>query len=402
MQKKINTYLELRNFLKKTPKYPRCLKKERAPLIHEGFPGTFNLSFTEFDVLKEFGNFSSFNHDFIFSTIQSCIRPQDILENIKQEKSLWKYLGTFEMSDIAGQIILKEKGKSERLHLFQLKKLISTLTSLGLKKEKIFPSYCQGGKIFDLTKGKYSFNFKVPEDTLTKEAFIREGIPEENLIPDKTRDTFLSLHVNRKTPWGFRNEINYNLGTRKNPRLIDIATLEYLLWEPIYSGEEISKNITGLKETNYSISVGGIGVERLFLAIKNLKKIQKVDYIQEFYNELRKNFPKLNSSQQMKVGECLRALHRIYSDIEKYEIKKIGKNRNYKITRFIRLISKEIKKFEEEKFKSLLIKNSKVQSWHKELKKGISPAIERMKEYYNNPTRIKELRKEKRFEKICS
>ena len=212
------SYKKLREFLANTEKYPNCKKFQRAPLIHKGFPGTFNLSFTEYDMFRLYGGYSKFSEDLIFSTIQSCVRPQDITENIKEGKNLWKYLGVFEMSDVAGQITLSKKENIKKIHTWQLNNLIEICVNLGLRKEKIYPSYCKGGDIAKITNGKYTFNFKVPEDTLTKEAFIEAGIPKENLIPDETRDTFLSLHINMPTPWGYRNEINYNLGTKENPK----------------------------------------------------------------------------------------------------------------------------------------------------------------------------------------
>lgn len=393
---KIKNYYELRKFLIQSNKYPNCKFKSRAPLMHKGFPGTFNLSFTEYDVLNEFGNFSSFNHDLIFSAIQSCIRPQDILKNIKNNNGPWKYLSTFEMSDIAGQIILEEEGKTKEIHLFQLKQLIKILEKLGLDKNKIFPSYCKGGNLSEITNDKYNFNFKVPEDTFTKQAFIKAGIPKENLIPDKSRNTFLSLHVNMKTPWGFRNEINYNIGTKEKPLFLDIATLEYLIWEPIYSGKEISKNITGLKKINHSISVGGIGVERLYMTIKKIKKIQEIDYLHDFYKLLKELNPKLKNNNIIKTGECLRTIHRIFSDIKKFNINKIGKNRNYNIKRFISIICENIPEFKENNFKELLELHSISQPWHKELKEGIDPTIKRINQYYNNPQRIREIKKKKK------
>ena len=63
------SYGELRKFLAGVEKYPGCKKYKRAPLVHEGFPGTFNLSFTEYDMFKEYGGYSEFSKDLIFSTI---------------------------------------------------------------------------------------------------------------------------------------------------------------------------------------------------------------------------------------------------------------------------------------------------------------------------------------------
>ena len=384
------TYEKLREFLLNSEKYIKCKKYPRAPLIHKGFPGTFNLSFTEYDMLREFGGYSNFPKDQIFSTIQSCVRPQDILENIKEGKDLRKYLGVFEMSDIAGQITLSKKESIKKIHIWQLNKLIELLVNLGLKKEKIYPSYCKGGDVAKITNGKYIFNFKVPEDILTKEAFIEAGIPKENLIPDETRDTFLSLHLNMPTPWGYRNEINYNIGTNENPKLLDIATLEYFLWLPTYSSKEkVAKNINGLKEFEHTISIGGIGVERLCVAVNGLKSIQEVDYIKRFYDLFRKLYPNLTEEQRIKAGEVIRALHRIFSDIEELKIKKLGNNRKNKIKWFLQILVETLEDLDTKRLKKLLELHSKVQPWHKNMSNGIKPTIERIEIYYHSPDRLR-------------
>lgn len=383
------SYGKLREFLANSEKYPKCKKYERAPLIHKGFPGTFNLSFTEYDMFREFGGYLNFPKDQIFSTIQSCIRPQDILENIKNGKDLWKYLGVFEMSDIAGQITLSKKEDIKKIHSYQLKRLIETLVQLGLKKENIYPSYQKGGKVSIITKGKFTFDFNVPEDTLTKNAFIEAGIPKENLIPDETRDTFLSLHINMPTPWGYRNEINYNIGTKENPKLLDIATLEYFIWLPTYSlMEKTSKNINGLEDLKHTISIGAFGIERLCVAVNGLKSIFEVDYIQKFYDLFKKLYPDLSEEQRIKSGEVIRALHRIFSDVRDFNLK-IGTMQNKKIKYFLQVLVANLKEFNDKKLKQLLQLHSKVQPWHKNLSKGIKPTIERIDKYYFSQDRLR-------------
>ena len=381
-------YEKLREFLANSEKYKGCKKYKRAPLIHKGFPGTFNLSFTEYDMFREFGGYSNFPKNQIFSTIQSCVRSQDILENLKHGKGLWKYLGVFEMSDIAGQITLSKKEDIKKIHTWQLNKLIELLVKLGLKKENIYPSYCKGGDVAKITNGKYTFNFKVPEDTLTKEAFIEAGIPKGNLIPDKTRDTFLSLHINMPTPWGYRNEINYNLGTEDKPKLLDIATLEYFLWLPTYSSKEkVAKNINGLKEFQHTISIGGIGVERLCVAVNDLKSIQEIDFIKKFYDLFRKLYPSLTEEQRIKSGEVIRVLHRIYTDIENFNLK-IGESQKQKVRYFCQVLVTNLGELDAKKIKRLLELHSKVQPWHKNLSKGIKPTIERIEIYFNSQSRL--------------
>ena len=111
----------------------------------------------------------------------------------------------------------------------------------------IHPSYNTGGQVKNITKEKYTFDYQVPEDSVSRKAFLKMNIPEENLIKDSTRDTLLCLHVHRPTPWGYRNEINVNIGTKEKPKLLDVATIEYTLWKPEFKGDSmLSKNIVGL------------------------------------------------------------------------------------------------------------------------------------------------------------
>jgi len=379
------TYKKLRIFLANSEKYSKCKKYKRAPLVHEGFRGTFNLSFTEYDMFREFGGYENFTHDQIFSTIQSCIRPQDILDSIKIGKDLWKYLGVFEMSDIAGQISLSKKKDIKKIHTYQLNKLIETLIKLGLEKDKIFPSYQEGGQVSIITEGKYNFDFNVPEDILTKEAFIKAGIPKENLIPDKTRDTFLSLHIDSPTPWGYRNEINYNIGTKNNPKLLDIATLEYFLWFPTYSSQEkVAKNINGLQEFKHTISIGAFGVERLCVAINGLQSVLEVDYIKKFYDLFKKLYPELSDNQIIKSGEVIRALHRIYSDLKELKLNELSKQRRRKVRYFLQILFANLPEIDKNKLKKLLKMHSRAQPWHKNLQRGIESTIKRIDDYYKS------------------
>jgi len=377
-------YQELREYVLKSEKFEECEHRKRAPLVHEGFPGTFNLSFTEYDCLKEFNGFSNFHKDLVFSTIQSCVRPQDIDENIRKGNGLWKYLGVFEMADIGGQIILSNKNRTNELHKYQITKLIEILVSLGIDLKRVYPSYCMGGNVSDLTNGKYSFDFVVPEDTLSRDTFVKLGIPEKNLIPDKTRDTLLSLHVNQKTPWGYRCEINYNIGSDENPQLLDIATVERCLWFPKYSGEEVSKNIIGLEPMAHTVSVGGIGLERLYVAVNGIKEVKEVDYIKEFYNILKEQLPQLNETQLFKVGEVIRALHRIYSDLKEHNLT-LSIRRKEKKRKFLQIIHENAGAFLNEKILDIVLrKNAEVQPWHNNLSDGIESTKKAICQYLQN------------------
>jgi len=368
-------YSQLRSLVQAHPKYPGCISIERSPLIHAGFPGNFNLSFTEFPWLQEFGKYINFNHDFHFSTIQSCIRTADI--PLIGTNDSWKYLGVFEMVDLDGILTFKETPDYQALQKFHTKNLVSFLNDLGISKEKIHASYCTGGNVAELTKGKYNFNFQIPEDEISKQGFLEQGIPEENLIPDKTRDTFLAINLKKEdqhggisiayNPWGYRNEIYLEL---ENKEILDVATMESLRFHPKYDGEKIVE----IEKADYGASVFAFGLERLCIAINNLQRVQDVDYVKPFYDEMEKQ----TSEENFLAGESLRALHRIYSDIEKFRLGELSKPRRKVARKILQNIPKNLS---EKKIKYLLRIHSETQPWHPEMKSGIEPTMERIRNY---------------------
>ncbi len=365
-------YLELRNKVINWKKHKGCVGIERSPLINPGFPGTFNLSFTEDFWLKEYGRYVDFDHDFIFSTVQSCIRPQDI--PLTNTKDSWKYLGVFEMSDLNGVLTLAKRPDFSALQKKQIKELIEFLIKLGFTAKQIHPSYNIGGSVKKITKGRYTFNFQIPEDEVSKEAFLELDIPKENFIRNSTRDTLLSLHVHRPTPWGYRNEINVNIGTHDKPLLLDIATIEYTLWKPIFKGDDaLSSNIIGLEDSNDGFSIVAIGIERLNMAINKLKRIQDVDYIKPVYDKWKE----IVSEENVLAIESLRALHRLYSDIHSYKLVP-GWHQKKKIKHIIQNIPKNLSL---DNIKKLLLAHSKTQPWHKNLEDGINVTIKRIEDY---------------------
>ncbi len=345
------TYQEFREKIINLPKYPGCKTIERCPLVTPGFPGAFNMSFGEDPILKEFGKYQFFDHDAIFSTIQKVIRHNDVFDGVKTHPE--KYLGVFEMADIFGLILLKEKIDFKDLQEKQVEATIKLLTSLGIKKENIYPKYCGGGSVEKLTAGKYNFKFKVPEDTITLKALLKNGIPSNNIKKDYTRDTLLALNLaSGNIAWGYRTEIEIMI----DGKLLDIATLEIFMWDPIID----DKKIIGLKDITYTLALTVTGVERLYLATNNLSDVRDIEHIKKLY--------KLANEDSVQV-EYLRTLHSIFSDQEKYGLK-FGKHRQVYINRMAREIN-----FSSEMIKRLLELNSKLQPWYPELEKGITPTI---------------------------
>ncbi|MFZ5954806.1 MAG: hypothetical protein ACOYT4_00085 [Nanoarchaeota archaeon] len=379
------SYKELRMKLQNMPKLKGCVNIERSPIINEGFPGQFNLSFTELPLLKEYGRYTDFDHDYIFSTIMSCIRWNDIyddktkLSKLTGEKS-WKYLGVFEMSDLVGLAHLVGRRNAVESQRKTVKAFFNLTDELGIKRKDIFPSYQKGGKICDITNCRYDFEFYVPEDKIGKQLLLDEGIPEKNFIEDKTTDTLLCLKLCRKlesagilqisSPWGYRNEINVNIGTKENLRLVDIGTFESFLWKPVYKNEEI----VNLADLNDATALGIVGLERLCMVANRLERICDLDFLKPFYD----NLGKIKNS--VLIGENLRALHRIYSDIKKYDIKDWNSDsRKKKINRLKRnVLSSEIGL---EQIRDLLVINTEKQPWHFELKENIDFVLQEIKDY---------------------
>jgi hypothetical protein len=380
----VTKYNDLREIVQHEEKYAGCRNVARAPLIHEGFKGTFNLSFTEYDYMREFGNLSSFDKDYTFSTIQSCVRVQDIDDAIRNGRDLWKYLGVFEMADIPGAILLSGRRETEGIHRENVRKTIEFFKRLGLDPKRLYPSYSVGGSVAEITEGKYTFPFIVPEDTLSKDTFVESGVPRENLIADQTKDTFLALQIGgMKTPWGYRNELNYNIGTKEEPKYIDIGTLERCLWFPKYLGEEKASNINGLEELPHTFNVSAVGLERLCMCVNGLDRVQDVDSIKPFYDAYQEVQPQLTQEQRYKSGEVIRAMHRIQSDVGSYGLDWSG-SRVKKRRRLMQLIEENNPEIDAESLGHVLKAHTDAQPWHTNLEEGVGLATNLILTYLKN------------------
>ena len=67
-------YTQLRALLDGWPKYPGCQRVRRALQVTSAFPGDFNLSSTEHHWVRELGGYLDWERDYVFTTIQSCVR----------------------------------------------------------------------------------------------------------------------------------------------------------------------------------------------------------------------------------------------------------------------------------------------------------------------------------------
>lgn len=153
---------------------------------------------------------------------------------------------------------------------------------------------------------------------------------------------------------------------------MDIGTLERFAYKPI----QLNGEIISLDKINDTVSVAGVGLERLCIVANGLERIHNVDFIRPFYDAM----PKIEN--RFVAGESLRALHQIYSDAWLYNIPEEelrGSQRKKRINRMIRNVLES--GLNEEEIQRLLQINAQNQPWHHELRQGIELAVEKIKDY---------------------
>jgi alanyl-tRNA synthetase len=374
---------ELREKIKNFPKYPGTKIYPVAPVIHAGFPSCFNLSFAEYEMLKEFnGQYLHCDHNFLYSKIQPCIRHQDWETIVSDEKNRYRYLSLFDMADVSGCMVLKDNLKQEEIAKFAIKSLIDFIKSVNLDIGKLKISYFKEADIEKATAGKYKIDKNIPTDPMIN--YWKElGIKENQLISDQTRDTLLSLRVfGLPTPWGYRNEIHYE----HQGKLLDIATVEYMKYEPLFNNEG---EIYDLTEYKHSIAIAGIGVERFNMLLNNLNNVWEVDTIQPLIDMIMREAKNKDELQAMILVQAFRPLHQIIADGGVY---KSLNHRRKKYTRvFYKALFETFKNleidFNESIIKKLIDLNSKLQDYYPQLKKRRQSVLEEIfirSEYLNN------------------
>jgi hypothetical protein len=383
----MTTHAALRARLADWPKYPGCHREPRAPLVTPGFPGTFNLSFTEHHWLREYGGYVDWRHDYVFTTIQSCARLAD-LEPVQPEAGA-QHLGVFEMADLCGAIALRARPDYAALQAWHVGELVRFLGELGIPPGRIHPSYSAGGLVAELTAERYRFHAEVPPDHVSREAFLLAGVPERNLVADRTRATLLSLHLHRPTPWGYRNEIHVDVGGAGRPRLVDVATVEYLLWRPRFAGPSQRRgDIVGLEPLDGGASIVGCGVERLAMAADGLERIHDVDSLRPFYDGLAGALGRRLEPADYRAGESLRTLHRIHADLafhaeadadgSEHGTRRPSPRRRKKLARLRRQVPVRL---QERALARLLLIHARSQPWHEALEAAIEPTLRALATY---------------------
>ncbi|MFH1311155.1 MAG: hypothetical protein ABIH65_01995 [Nanoarchaeota archaeon] len=356
-------YKKLREEFYKKFATGKVKKYEKYSVANEAFPGNFNLSFSEPEMLEKFGGLINIKTDLLYTKIQPCIRFEDFkkLRDKKVDISD-NYLGVFDMAGIC--LCYPNNKEIEKKTEELIKKSWEFLINkLKLDKKKIFVKCFNGGNIKDVSKEKYNINKEIEKDNLTISNWIRLGIPKENIILDKTRATILMLHIYRPTPWGYRNEILY----KYNGKLIDIGTIEYLLWEPIFK----ENKIINIKEWENFCCLAVFGLERLNFIENKLKNIYDIETVNPLFKNILKNSKKKNINEAFLLTEAIRTSQRILTDSGGYE--KLSRHRKKKLAIFIQQIGKSLKKLEipTTKIEDFLNVNANSQPWYYELKRDV-------------------------------
>lgn len=361
-------FSELRKLLEKYPKYHDCQIIHEASVANDGFPGKFNYSFWESELDREVGkNYLEPVADLIHWKIQPCVRHKDFFDKILCHEN--SYLSLFEMGAISGAIQKLNTSDEEKAIIvkFTVKSMADFLINvLCLEKEKICVSVFSGGAISEITQGKYNFKKELKMDNLTYNGWIEAGIDEKNIILDKSRNTLLALKLDRPCWWGFRNEILY----KKGEEFIDIGTVEWLDMEPIFEKGEI----TGTKQWPNLIAFNLIGLERILFVKNNFKHIRECDHIFPLYLEIldRSKFKK--EHEVFIVSECLRTLHRIFTDSGGY--KNLSKKRKEIVRKYFKILVENCRNVELElsfrNLSDLLRVNTTLQSFHPEFLNSVA------------------------------
>jgi len=315
----------------------------QSSVVSPLFPGQFNYCLDEIHLFEKYGDFIEITDDEHFHKIQPAIRLADFDRFFFGNEKSNYHLGTFTISTInGGHIVPAEQGEA-----FYRKAVIGILdfltNHLGLKKDKISVSYFSGGataKDVEASRKKngqllkVDVNIAIPEDVLSKEVLLDNGLKKDQLHSNNTRDNFLTTNwdVQKplssdqyiRAPWGYRNEIFYTLD---NGDVLDIATIERLTMAPIVENRNGVNFVVDVQPWQRCFVIDACGLERLEIATSNLSSILNLPA----YKKL------IDIGVTPLQAESTRILHRIFTDSTWQKIS--SKQRRQKINKLIRSLN---------------------------------------------------------------
>ncbi|MCK4554159.1 hypothetical protein KAU19_04305 [Candidatus Parcubacteria bacterium] len=378
------TYLQLRKLLKEFPKYPNTKFFNKALVVNKAFPSHFNLSFSEPEQIEIFGNLIDVSEPLIYSKIQPVIRTNDFKHHILlNTKDSYKYLALFDLGDIGGAIFYPNQDNLKKFHEHSIISLWKFLIEkLRFNPNKLYISCFAGGKVDKITKGKYRFDRYIEQDKFSINVWKKLGLCDSNIILDHTRDTFLALNILQKsTPWGYRNEIFYNISKDNcSKNLLDIGTMEYFIWEPIFQNREIDN----IKSWKFCAVLHGIGLERILMAKNSFNDIIECDHIFPLYELILKNSKNRNQHQARILTESLSVTHRVLKDCNGWE--SLSHRHKYQLKIYMKAIYESMNELNiditESKLEEFFKLNARLQGCYPELSKNISVVIDDVFNYF--------------------
>ncbi len=358
-------YEQLRNLFTNHFSQSKEIKKyKNYSIVNKGFPGNFNLSFSEPEMIEEFGGLINIKHKLLYTKIQPCIRFEDFLKVLSPlSKQSYMYLGLF---DMAGFCMCCPKSnelqKQTKILINQVWDFL--INKLGFNPAKLFIKCFAGENIPQATKGKYEIVKEIKKDNLSINEWTKLGLSSHNILLDKTRDTFLALHIHRPTPWGYRTEILYKL---ENGDFLDLGTIEYFPWKPVFKKDKI----IDIADWEHSCCLVVFGLERLTFIMNNLIHIKDCDIIKPLFDEIYNDAKIKNETQAFLLCECIRTAQRILTDSGGYT--NLSRHRKKKLTKYIQQMYHlfKIMELSNTSLKDYLKINAKLQEWYPELKENV-------------------------------
>ncbi len=306
----------LRRIVHQHAEEQRLSIEKHTPVVSWLYPGQFTYCLNEEFIWDRYGSLIDCPEEVHFHKVQPVIRWDDLFNFYIRSpqgkiKAGWAHLGMFDMCTINGGHIVKKKDY-ERYSQQSLTGIISFLTEkLSLEPRKLEVGYFAGNALSKLCvtkqgKPKYGFEYTFPEDKESLGTLHSLGLEKTQVRADASRNSFLSPNwiCGAEAPWGYRNEIYY----RTSRGLVDIATVERLLWKPLYK----EGDLVGIEEWDKAFVINGTGIERLALVANDLKNILYVDEIFPMWQ-----YSKMRGYKNARtISESIRASHRIIADTQ--------------------------------------------------------------------------------------
>jgi len=349
------------------------------------FPGQFNYCLDEVNVFEKYGNLVDIGEEH-FQKIQPAIRLSDYESFYNKKFANDEHLGTFSLSTVSGFHSFTAD-ESEKYYRQSVKNMMGLLKFIGLDLKNIKVTYFSGNDaksieesrkhVLQIFERKIRIDFNIPEDPM-KKIWEEEGLSEQQLEGNKTRDNFLtSAWFVTKAPWGYRNEILYKL---PRGQFLDIGTIERLTMYPTVETEKNERGeelhyVTKIDFWNMGIVVDAVGIERILQALEGKNNIWDIRLFEPF-RKLEIGIPGI---------ERIRILHRIFTDCSKNNFH--SRNRKKKVHWLMR----DINHLSIDMIREVLEINSKIyNSIFPDLTNGIEKVIDEVISFRQSSNTFKE------------